>query len=204
MKCLTDSAIELTWPGVPVTACASMRAYKSNTPAERSPHSRTIGLKAVRSSTWACSSTTAISRCHMICRSIRLVAWDWLISGRLPFHDDAAGTIDMRVEAVGDEGRGLVLGDHGRAGDGGPGGHLLAAIERDLDEVPGAAVIELAVPCGLAGRLARDRRDRSRIARLGRDQHRPAQHLDRRARDRALEQGGIAALERGPEGGQVV
>ena len=25
MKCLTDSAIELTWPGVPVTACASMR-----------------------------------------------------------------------------------------------------------------------------------------------------------------------------------
>ena len=25
MKCFTDSAIELTWPGVPVTACASMR-----------------------------------------------------------------------------------------------------------------------------------------------------------------------------------
>ena len=48
MKCFTDSAIELTWPGVPVTACASMRPFKSNTPAERSPHSRTIGLKAVR------------------------------------------------------------------------------------------------------------------------------------------------------------
>ena len=25
MKCFTNSAIELTWPGVPVTACASMR-----------------------------------------------------------------------------------------------------------------------------------------------------------------------------------
>ncbi|MEY9766647.1 hypothetical protein ABH988_007432 [Bradyrhizobium ottawaense] len=51
---------------MPVTACASIRPLRSNTPAERSPHSRTIGLKAVRSSTWACSSTTAISRCHMI------------------------------------------------------------------------------------------------------------------------------------------
>src|SRR4051795_6169224 len=119
MKCFTDSAIELTWPGVPVTACASMRPLRSNTPAERSPHSRTIGLKAVRSSTWACSSTTAIKRCHMICRSIRLVACDWLISGCLPFHDDAAGPIDVRIEAVGDEGRCLVLGDDSRTGDDG-------------------------------------------------------------------------------------
>ena len=74
MKCLTDSAIELTWPGVPVTACASMRPWRSNTPAERSPHSRTIGENAVRISTCACSSTTAIRRFHMICRSISLVA----------------------------------------------------------------------------------------------------------------------------------
>src|SRR4029079_3286039 len=34
MKCLTDSAIELTWPGVPVTACASMRPVRSKMPAE--------------------------------------------------------------------------------------------------------------------------------------------------------------------------
>ena len=61
MKCFTDSAIELTWPGVPVTACASIRPLRSNTPAERSPHSRTIGENAVRISTCACSSTTAIS-----------------------------------------------------------------------------------------------------------------------------------------------
>ena len=74
MKCFTDSAIELTWPGVPVTACASMRPLRSNTPAERSPHSRTIGENAVRISTCACSSTTAIRRFHMICRSMRPVA----------------------------------------------------------------------------------------------------------------------------------
>ena len=42
--------MELTCPGVPVTACASMRPSRSNTPAERSPASRTIGEKAVRNS----------------------------------------------------------------------------------------------------------------------------------------------------------
>ena len=42
------------------------------TPAARSPDSRTIVLKAVRCSVWACSSTTAINRLHMICLSIRL------------------------------------------------------------------------------------------------------------------------------------
>ena len=41
MKCFTDSAIELTWPGVPVTAWASMLPSRSNTPAETSPASRT-------------------------------------------------------------------------------------------------------------------------------------------------------------------
>jgi hypothetical protein len=66
MKCFTDSAIELTWPGVPVTACASMRPDRSKTPADRSPASRTIGEKAVRIRVCACSSTTAIRRFHMI------------------------------------------------------------------------------------------------------------------------------------------
>src|SRR6266702_154902 len=60
------------WPGVPVTACASIRPLASNTPAARSPDSRTMVLKAVRCSVWACSSTTAIRRLHMICLSIRL------------------------------------------------------------------------------------------------------------------------------------
>ena len=37
-------------------------------PAERSPASRTVVLKAVRIMICACSSTTAMSRFHMICR----------------------------------------------------------------------------------------------------------------------------------------
>src|SRR5712671_5097787 len=59
--------MELTWPGVPVTAWASMRPSASKTPAERSPASRTEVEKAVRTSVWACSSTTAMRRDHMIC-----------------------------------------------------------------------------------------------------------------------------------------
>src|SRR4030081_148871 len=64
---MTAFAIELTWPGVPVTACASIRPSRSNTPAERSPASRTEVEKAVRIMVCACSSTTAMSRLHMIC-----------------------------------------------------------------------------------------------------------------------------------------
>jgi hypothetical protein len=63
----TEAAMALTWPGVPVTAWASMRPSRSNTPAERSPASRTEVEKAVRIRVWACSSTTEISRFHMIC-----------------------------------------------------------------------------------------------------------------------------------------
>src|SRR5437868_2128084 len=44
-----------------------MRPSASNTPAERSPASRTEVEKAVRTSVWACSSTTAMRRDHMIC-----------------------------------------------------------------------------------------------------------------------------------------
>ncbi len=64
---MTAAAIELTWPGVPVTACASMLPSRSKTPADRSPASRTEVENAVRTRVCACSSTTAISRDHMIC-----------------------------------------------------------------------------------------------------------------------------------------
>ena len=67
-KCPTASAIEFTWPGVPVTACASIRPSRSKMPALRSPASRTVVLKAVRIIVCACSSTTAIRRFHWICR----------------------------------------------------------------------------------------------------------------------------------------
>ena len=73
MKC-TASAIVLTCPGVPVTAWASMRPSVSNTPAERSPASRTEVENAVRSSVVACSSTTEISRFHITCRRIASIS----------------------------------------------------------------------------------------------------------------------------------
>ena len=65
----TEAAIAFTWPGVPVTAWASMRPERSKTPAERSPASRTGVENAVRTSVRACSSTTDSSRLHMICPS---------------------------------------------------------------------------------------------------------------------------------------
>ena len=70
MKWLTDSIMEFTWPGVPVTACASIRPCRSNIPADKSPASRTVVENAVRIITCACSSTTAISRFHII--------WRWI------------------------------------------------------------------------------------------------------------------------------
>ncbi len=52
-KCPTERAMVLMWPGVPVTAWASMRPCRSNTPAEMSPASRAEVLNAVRTSVCA-------------------------------------------------------------------------------------------------------------------------------------------------------
>ena len=60
--CFIASAMELMCPGVPVTACATIQPRRSNTPAERSPASRTIEVNEVRMSAAACSLTTPISR----------------------------------------------------------------------------------------------------------------------------------------------
>jgi hypothetical protein len=54
-KWRTARAMVLTCPGVPVTACATMRPWRSKTPAEMSPASRAAVLKAVRTSVSACS-----------------------------------------------------------------------------------------------------------------------------------------------------
>src|SRR5581483_6819812 len=112
--------MEFTWPGVPVTACASMRPWRSNTPAERSPASRTEVENAVRSMVCACSSTTAISRFHMI--------WVWICAsaalGRATMKSNLAASernitelVDLRLEQRTDDGRGVVLGDHRRTDD---------------------------------------------------------------------------------------
>ena len=71
----TESAMELMCPGVPVTAWASIRPFRSKMPAETSPASRVEVLNAVRTSVCACSSTTASRRFHITCsRMSRLVA----------------------------------------------------------------------------------------------------------------------------------
>src|SRR3954468_13047391 len=63
-------AIELMWPGVPVTAWAIMLPRRSKTPAERSPDSRTTVVNEVRIRAAACSLPTAVSRFQRTSRVI--------------------------------------------------------------------------------------------------------------------------------------
>ncbi len=60
--CFIASAMELICPGVPVTAWATMKPRRSKTPADRSPASRTMDVKEVRTSAAACSLTTPTRR----------------------------------------------------------------------------------------------------------------------------------------------
>src|SRR5260370_25413241 len=173
--------MEFTWPGVPVTAWASMRPCRSNTPADRSPHSRTIGLKAVRIRVCACSSTTAIRRFHMICRSIRPTLLDWLMrcsSRVLAIHDDTAGCIDMRGKTGGNIGRGFVLGDDGRPGEDTAWRQRVAAVERHVGRAAAAAVEYRPLAEGVCRRHRRPGALQRPPPRLGRDLDRPAQALD--------------------------
>src|SRR5216684_7640908 len=102
----------------------------------------------------------------------------------------------MGVEAHRDECRGFIFRDHGRSRDGRSGCHLVAAVQGNLDNLPCASVEKLAAACSFPGRLARDLGDARWISRLGGREHRPAQHLDRSAWNRSLEQGRIVRLER--------
>ena len=54
--CRAPVAIALMWPGVPLCDWPSMRPARSKTPQARSSDSRTIVLKAVRTSVACCSS----------------------------------------------------------------------------------------------------------------------------------------------------
>src|SRR5438128_7095951 len=128
-KWATAMAIVFTWPGVPVTACASIRPRTSYTPAERSPASRVIGPKAVLSSTCACSSTSAISRFQITwrCSASRMsfmVAPNncgpdpELIRGqdRNCLQHQVPIARELHTPAFPHERRRLRLGDHHRAG----------------------------------------------------------------------------------------
>src|SRR3984885_8115325 len=112
--------MEVTWPGVPVTACAIIRPCRSKIPADRSPASRTVVENAVRIMICACSSTTAIRRFHMIWRWIcarALVSFDMLLNLR---HFEISEPIDHGCPAGPDQGGGLVFGHDGWSRDAGP------------------------------------------------------------------------------------
>src|ERR1700733_3161435 len=148
-KCPTDSAIELMWPGVPVTACAIMRPCRSKMPAERSPASRTVVENAVRIMICAYSSTTAMRRFHMIWRWIwarALVSWDMFLNLR---HFDIPQPIHHCCPTRADQGGCLVFRNDGRARDAGPWCQAGAVVDRPGGDGSG---------CGVADELGADRR----------------------------------------------
>ena len=64
---MTLRAIELTWPGVPVTAWASIALEVEDAGRDVARLARVVE-KAVRTSVRACSSTTESRRFHITCR----------------------------------------------------------------------------------------------------------------------------------------
>src|SRR6185437_2723011 len=178
---MTAFAIELTWPGVPVTACASMRPWRSKTPADRSPASRTDVENAVRNMVCACSSTTAISRFHMI--------WVWICAsaalGRATMTSNlAAGErniaelVELRLEQRTDDSGGVVLGNHCRAGNLYARRQIAPPIDRHVLEFAALRIEQRTVRARL--RFARLYRHRFCELALRRRAHRhhPAQDLD--------------------------
>ncbi len=205
-KCPTLSIIELTWPGVPVTACASIRPCRSKMPADRSPASRTVVLKAVRIMVCACSSTTATSRFHMIWRWISASAaasldsaacpWPWARGTSHPLvgHQrasskfDVAPRVDAGLPARPDQRAGFILGDdRGTAQRGAP------TERRTVEHRPVRTLRRGAVPHrpGVSGRghpsrAGGWRRRFGRRVRPRRDQHGEAHDLDVAARHRPI------------------
>src|SRR3954469_23880536 len=102
-------AIELMWPGVPVTAWAIMLPRRSKTPAERSPDSRTTVVNEVRISAAACSLTTAIRRFQRTSRVIESMAIFAPLAVGAPGLESRRGAYGHEVRV-----RGLQRGDHSR------------------------------------------------------------------------------------------
>src|SRR6516164_6261662 len=120
-----------------------MRPCRSNTPADRSPASRTDVENAVRSMVCACSSTTAISRFHMI--------WVWICAsaafGRATMKSNLeaserniAELVDLRLEQATDDGGGVVLGNHRRTCDLCARREIAAPIDRHILELAGLRI----------------------------------------------------------------
>src|SRR6516225_1160629 len=151
MKWITARAMELTCPGVPVTAWAIIWPRELKTPADTSPASRVEVLKPIRISVCACSSTTEIRRSHMICwwitrsasasRGARAagfaglvftgLVFKGLVIGSRPRHYYAAKRVDARGEAAGHHRRGLILDDQRGSLANRTDRELVANVERD-------------------------------------------------------------------------
>src|SRR3981081_4641012 len=115
------------WPGVPVTAWASIFPCASKTAADRSPTSRTIGVNAVRMSAAACSSVTAMRRVQ------RISSVTGSRSGIHP-HPEVAVVVKAPAAAHADHHRRLPLLDHGRSPDRLPGAEPVAVDDPRLHE----------------------------------------------------------------------
>src|SRR5260221_1127433 len=105
---------ELMCPGVPVMACATMRASVSNSAVARSPASRTIGLKAMRCSAFACSLTMLIRLPHRISSSMPSILAAPLAAAR---RDEAAVGVHLDRPACQHVNGRLPLLDEHRSGD---------------------------------------------------------------------------------------
>ena len=113
----------LMWPGVPVTAWATIRPRRSNTALARSPASRTIGENAARWSARACSLTVAMRLCHSTSSSIG----SNVIGAHLG--DQRAVGRQLRRPARPDHDGRLALLDDRRAGDPLADAESLAAVD---------------------------------------------------------------------------
>src|SRR5579885_2562491 len=117
------------WPAVPVMAWASMLPRASKTAAERSPTSRTMGVKEVRMSAAACSLATAIRRLQRISRVTGS-------SSAIDPHHQVAGGVQLGPAPGADDRRRLPLLDHGRPLHHLPRPEPVAVEDAGLDETP--------------------------------------------------------------------
>src|ERR1700730_1423213 len=155
-KYLPAAASELMWPGVPVTACATMRPRRSNRALARSPASRTTGLKAMRCRALACSLT-------MLMRLLQTISSSMPSMSALLRGHDATGGVDVRAPAGKNDDGGFALLDDCRSFDALAAGELSPLIDRRVDvvvlEAGLASGLRLGWCCSELGRaVARDRR----------------------------------------------
>src|SRR5579884_457161 len=176
------------WPAVPVMAWASMLPRASKTAAERSPTSRTMGVKEVRMSAAACSLATAIRRLQRISRVTGS-------SSAIDPHHQVAGGVQLGPAPGADDRRRLPLLDHGRPLHHLPRPEPVAVEDAGLDETPPLLRPDRAPALeGRPGeRLPHRRRRRAGPA----DPQPPGQDLDRDPGGPTPVEGSVALVEGG-------